>query len=87
MAGYDGHRGWLYAIAVHPDWRRSGLGSRLVRHAERALAGLGCMNINLQLLATNSATVDFYESIGYVVEPRVSMGTVLHENVTPDRAT
>jgi ribosomal protein S18 acetylase RimI-like enzyme len=87
MAGYDGHRGWLYAIAVHPDWRRSGLGSRLVRHAERALAGLGCMKINLQLLATNSATVDFYESIGYVVEPRVSMGKVLHENVTPDRAT
>ncbi len=45
------------------------------------------MKINLQLLATNSATVDFYESIGYVVEPRVSMGKVLHENVTSDRAT
>ena len=87
MAGYDGHRGWLYAVAVHPEARRSGIGSRLVRHAERALEELGCMKINLQLLATNAATVDFYESIGYVVEPRISMGKVLHANVTPDRTT
>ena len=81
MAGYDGHRGWLYAIAVHPDWRRTGLGSRLVRHAEQALASRGCMKVNLQLLASNEATAAFYRSLGYAVEPRVSMGKVLHENV------
>ena len=81
MAGYDGHRGWLYSIAVHPQARRSGLGASLVGHAERALAALGCMKINLQLLATNAATADFYRSIGYSVEPRLSMGKVLHENV------
>lgn len=83
MAGYDGHRGWLYAIAVHPDCRRTGLGSRLVRHAEQALASLGCMKINLQLLASNEATAAFYKSLGYTVEPRISMGKVFHENVSP----
>lgn len=82
MAGYDGHRGWLYAIAVHPDCRRTGLGSRLVRHAEQALASLGCMKINLQLLASNEATAAFYKSLGYTVEPRISMGKVFHENVS-----
>ena len=81
MAGYDGHRGWLYAIAVHPNCRRTGLGSSLVRHAERALASVGCMKVNLQLLATNEATAAFYKSMGYAVEPRISMGKVLHENV------
>ena len=81
MAGYDGHRGWLYAIAVHPNCRRAGLGSRLVRHAEQALVSVGCMKVNLQLLATNEATAAFYKSIGYTVEPRISMGKVLHENV------
>jgi ribosomal protein S18 acetylase RimI-like enzyme len=85
MAGYDGHRGWLYAIAVHPECRRTGLGSLLVRHAERALASIGCMKINLQLLATNEATAAFYRSLGYAVEPRISMGKVLHENVPVDR--
>lgn len=83
MAGYDGHRGWLYAIAVHPSCRRTGLGSFLVRHAEQALASVGCMKVNLQLLATNEATAAFYKSLGYSIEPRISMGKVLHENVPP----
>jgi ribosomal protein S18 acetylase RimI-like enzyme len=83
MAGYDGHRGRLYAAAVHPDLRRSGLGSRLVQFAENALTAVGCMKVNLQLLASNQATADFYKSLGYTVEPRVSMGKILHGNLTP----
>ena len=81
MAGYDGHRGWLYAVAVHPERRMSGLGDGLVQAAEDALNALGCMKVNLQLLASNEATADFYKSLGYTVEPRVSMGKVLHGNI------
>jgi ribosomal protein S18 acetylase RimI-like enzyme len=79
MAGYDGHRGWLYSVAVDPAKRLSGLGSSLVIHAEKALADLGCMKINLQLLATNEATAAFYKSIGYSVEPRLSMGKLIRD--------
>ena len=79
MAGYDGHRGWLYSVAVDPAKRLSGLGSSLVIHAEKALADLGCMKINLQLLATNKATAAFYKSIGYSVEPRLSMGKLIRD--------
>ena len=81
MAGYDGHRGWLYSVAVDPKKRLSGLGSSLVHHAEKALADLGCMKINLQLLATNEATAAFYKSIGYSVEPRLSMGKLITRSV------
>ena len=77
MAGYDGHRGWLYSVAVHPTKRLGGLGTLLVRHAEKALADLGCMKVNLQLLDTNEATAAFYQSVGYAVEPRLSMGKLL----------
>lgn len=77
MAGYDGHRGWLYSVAVHPNKRLGGLGTLLVRHAEKALADLGCMKVNLQLLDTNHATAAFYQSVGYSVEPRLSMGKLL----------
>jgi ribosomal protein S18 acetylase RimI-like enzyme len=79
MAGYDGHRGWLYSVAVDPGKRLNGLGSSLVIHAEKALADLGCMKINLQLLATNEATAAFYKSIGYSVEPRLSMGKLIRD--------
>ena len=77
MAGYDGHRGCFFSVAVEPKKRLSGLGGSLVQHAEKALADLGCMKINLQLLSTNEATAAFYKSIGYSVEPRLSMGKVL----------
>jgi ribosomal protein S18 acetylase RimI-like enzyme len=41
--------------------------------AEKRLAALGCIKINLQILETNSAVVRFYEEAGYEIEPRVSM--------------
>jgi ribosomal protein S18 acetylase RimI-like enzyme len=74
MAGYDGHRGWLYSLAVLPEHRRAGIGSALVRHAEQALVSRGCLKINLQVLESNSLVVAFYEALGYSVEPRVSLG-------------
>ncbi len=77
MGGYDGHRGWLYTVAVRSDVRRRGIGSALVRRVESALATLGCPKINLQVLATNAIVVAFYERLGYAVEERVSMGKSL----------
>ena len=80
MAGYDGHRGWLYSVAVSPGHRKLGAGRQLVAHAEQALTTLGCLKINLQLLQSNAAVAAFYASMGYVVEPRVSMGKLIREN-------
>jgi ribosomal protein S18 acetylase RimI-like enzyme len=79
MAGYDGHRGWLYTVAVRPSHRRKGLGAALVRHAESALAALGCRKINLQVRASNFGVVAFYRKLGYSVEERVSMGKRLQD--------
>jgi ribosomal protein S18 acetylase RimI-like enzyme len=81
MAGYDGHRGWLYSVAVHEANRRGGLGTALVRHAEKALHALGCGKVNLQVRATNEAVVRFYERLGYVVEERASLGRHLQSEL------
>jgi ribosomal protein S18 acetylase RimI-like enzyme len=74
MAGYDGHRGWLYAVAVAASDRRRGVGTLLVREAERRLEALGCLKINLQVRADNAEVVGFYRALGFVVEERLSMG-------------
>lgn len=77
MAGYDGHRGWLYCVAVAPEQRNLQVGLALVRHAESALGARGCLKINLQITAGNEAVSDFYARLGYRVEQRVSMGKIL----------
>jgi ribosomal protein S18 acetylase RimI-like enzyme len=77
MAGYDGHRGWIYSLAVAPDRRGQGLGTRLLDHALAALKGRGCVKVNLQILESNEAVRRFYEANGFTVEPRLSMGRLL----------
>ena len=81
MGGYDGHRGWLYSVAVHPAHRREGLGAKLVRHAEDALIARGCMKINLQIISANASVAAFYEALGYSIEPRISMGKKIEANI------
>lgn len=77
MAGYDGHRGWLYAVAVAAAARRRGIGAALVRHALRELRMRGCEKVNLQVRDGNDAAVAFYQALGFAVEARVSMGVRL----------
>jgi len=77
MAGYDGHRGWLYSLAVAPGVRRRGFGTALMRHAEQALKELGCPKINLQVVASNAAAVEMYRKLGYSIEDRISLGKVV----------
>jgi len=77
MAGYDGHRGWIYSMAVAPEYRRRGIATALMKHAENALKERGAAKINLQLLASNAATCEFYKTLGYSIEERISMGKVM----------
>jgi ribosomal protein S18 acetylase RimI-like enzyme len=74
MAGYDGHRGWVYYVAVSPRHRRQGIGRALMSSVEHRLVRLGCPKLNLQVRASNVVAVSFYEKLGYDVEERVSMG-------------
>ena len=74
MSGYDGHRGWLYTVAVKPEFRRRGIGRLLVDHAVAALTRIGCPKVNLQVRSTNTEVIGFYEALGFLIEDRVSMG-------------
>ncbi|THB78775.1 MAG: GNAT family acetyltransferase [Desulfobulbaceae bacterium] len=74
MAGYDGHRGWLYYLAVDPDYQKQGYGSRIVAEAERRLRAMGCPKINLMVRNSNQKVREFYQSLGYQVDEVVSLG-------------
>jgi len=81
MAGYDGHRGWIYSLAVLPGKRKSRIGTRLLEHAEKELSACGCVKINLQINIDNASVKGFYLKNGYAVEERISMGKEIPENI------
>ena len=74
FAGFDGHRGWLHKVAVLPPYQRRGVASALVRQATHKLRAIGCTKINLQIRATNTQVLAFYESLGFKIEERLDMG-------------
>ncbi|WP_291585718.1 GNAT family acetyltransferase [Comamonas sp. UBA7528] len=74
MIGYDGHRGWINYLAVHPAHQRQGHARRLVQHAERLLTVRGCPKLNLQVRAGNEAVIALYESLGYADDQSVTLG-------------
>ena len=73
MAGYDGHRGWVYYVAAAPEHRSRGLGGQLMRHAESWLEALGAPKVMLMIREENEGVRRFYEGLGYEVEKRTVM--------------
>ena len=65
MVGVDGHRGWVYYLAVANDYRRRGLGTQLMHAAESWIAQHGAPKIQLMVRETNLQVVEFYEKLGY----------------------
>ena len=74
MVGYEGHRGWVNYLGVHPAYQRRGFGRQLMEFAEEKLLALGCPKINLQIRKDNLGAVQFYERIGYGTDEVISMG-------------
>ena len=77
IGGYDGYRGGVYHVATDPAYRRLGFGKQIMTEIERRLRAMGCPKLNLQVRASNTEVVDFYRSLGYSQEERVSMGKLL----------
>jgi ribosomal protein S18 acetylase RimI-like enzyme len=73
LCGSDGHRGWIYYLAVNPDRQKDGLGREIMAHGEGWLRNLGVPKIELMIRPENDTVRQFYERIGYAVEDRIIM--------------
>ena len=80
MVGHDGHRGWVYYLAFHPERQRQGLGAVLVAAAEDRLRQRGIRKIQLMVRDSNQGVLDFYLRVGYEPSPVVVMQRWLEGN-------
>lgn len=65
-ATYDGRRGWINHLCVHPDFRRGSIASTLLEKAEARLHEEGCMRVNLLIFPENEHDLqNYYARRGY----------------------
>jgi ribosomal protein S18 acetylase RimI-like enzyme len=74
MAGYDGHRGSVFYLAVHPKFQGLGYGQKLMGHIEHVLTEIGCCKLNIVVRTTNEAMLGFYNNLTYTTDNVVSLG-------------
>lgn len=74
MAGYDGHRGWINCLAVHPDHRGQDFGAAMINAAIDLMTDRGAVKVNLQIRGDNTSLKRYYERLGFETEDRISMG-------------
>ncbi len=79
MAGYDGHRGWIYYLAVHPEYQKKGYGRLILAEAENILKAAGCPKINLMVRTSNRKTIEFYRHIGFERSDVITLGKRLDD--------
>ena len=65
MAGYDGHRGWLYYLASATERRGEGIARALVGQAEARLVAMGCPKVQLMVRPENEVARGFYDALDY----------------------
>jgi ribosomal protein S18 acetylase RimI-like enzyme len=71
MVGHDGHRGWVYYVAVDPDSQRKDVGRAIMAAAEDWLRALGVTKIMLMVRPDNAGVRAFYDKLGYDEQERV----------------
>jgi len=79
MVGHDGHRGWLYYVAVAPDCRRHGIGRALAQVGEAWLSQRHVPKAQLMVRETNAGVIEFYQRMGFERIPRIVMEKWLRE--------
>ena len=87
MVGHDGHRGWVYYLAVSPDARGGGHGRAMMRACEAWVRARGVSKLNIMIRAENADARGFYSALGYGHDDVIVMSRRVSKAITLPGAT
>lgn len=73
MTGFDGHRGWVYYLAVAPACRGAGHGAAMMQAAASWLRGHGAPKLHVMVRRENIAVAGFYTRLGYAESDTITL--------------
>ena len=71
LVGHDGHRGWVYYVAVDPEHRKKGAGRAIMTAAEDWLRARSILKLQLMVRPDNTQVQAFYETLDYDEQERI----------------
>ena len=77
MVGSDGHRGYVYYVAVEPDLQGSGIGREIMEAAETWLKARGCPKVHVLVRSANTEAMAFYLRLGFAADDALLFGNRL----------
>lgn len=72
IAAFDGWRGYIYRMAVRPEFRRRGIARQLVEAAHQAFAAWGARRVTALVEKDHPWAVAFWRAVGYAPDERIS---------------
>ncbi|PVV83743.1 GNAT family N-acetyltransferase [Dehalogenimonas alkenigignens] len=82
LGGHDGRRGYIHHLAVHPDYRKRGIGRRLAEATLSALKAEGINKCHLFIFNDNAEGIGFWESLGWTLRKDISVISLVLEKGT-----
>ena len=71
LGAFDGWRGNMYRLVVHPSRRRQGIGRQLVRQVEHVFANWGVRRVTVLIEVDRPWAMEFWAAVGYPRDERI----------------
>lgn len=72
LGGFDGRRGWIHHLAVHPSFQNQGWGKLMMQELTNRFQKIGVVKLKLEILETNKAIINFYRNLGWDLRTELS---------------
>ena len=72
LGGFDGRRGWIHHLAIHPQYQKKGLGKKIMNKIIGTFEEKKVLKVKLEVLENNKAVIEFYTNLGWDIRPELT---------------
>ena len=72
LGGFDGRRGWIHHLAIHPDYQQKGYGKMLLDKLISVFEEDKIVKLKLEILESNKEVINFYKHLGWDMRPELT---------------
>lgn len=65
LGGFDGRRGWIHHLAIHPSIQGKKYGTLLMDELLRRFKERNIVKLKIEIFKSNKKVIDFYKKLGW----------------------